>query len=159
MVAPEGAAMARTSTIRSKVAGVQQRNSNGTSRQEIIRSCTVGEVLVLHHEPNNPVDSDAVAVYRVTGEQIGYIKSGLCSDLCEHLRQGKTLDTVIKELTGGTPGKPTIGVNIYISVTSDRHAPRKRRAVASVPRNESFLSQILRLFGLSEFSTTSKFGA
>jgi hypothetical protein len=40
----------------SGVAGESHRNSDGSDRQAIIPKCTVGELLVLEHEPDNPAD-------------------------------------------------------------------------------------------------------
>jgi len=45
----------------SKAKGVSHSNSDGTSRQEIIRTCRIGELLELVPEPDNPVDENALA--------------------------------------------------------------------------------------------------
>jgi len=56
-----------------KVVGVTYENPDGTNRQEIIAKCRAGEPLNLVREPKNPKHERAIAVYRRSGEQIGYI--------------------------------------------------------------------------------------
>ncbi|MEM9325915.1 MAG: HIRAN domain-containing protein [Bacteroidota bacterium] len=60
--------------IDTKVVGVSQENSDGTSRQEIIRSSVQeNDPLVLAPEPDNPYDPNAVKVLNGQGQQIGYL--------------------------------------------------------------------------------------
>ena len=56
----------------SKIAGVTFANSDGPWRQQIVARCRVGEQLSLVREPDNPVSSSAIAIFRRTGEQLGY---------------------------------------------------------------------------------------
>jgi len=60
-------------TFRTKIAGIIHHNSNGTSRQEILRKCSVGENLVLQRDYGNAFDEHAITVMRKTGEQIGFV--------------------------------------------------------------------------------------
>lgn len=62
-------------TFYTKVAGVSFDNSDGSSRQAIVRSCRSGEPVRLIREPDNPHDEFAVMVVRRRGEQMGYLPS------------------------------------------------------------------------------------
>ncbi|CAD7694669.1 unnamed protein product [Ostreobium quekettii] len=53
---------------RIKVAGVSFED-----RQEVLASCNFGDVVILSHEPWNPVDPSAVAVHLLDGRQLGYV--------------------------------------------------------------------------------------
>ncbi|HEY2361208.1 MAG TPA: HIRAN domain-containing protein [Candidatus Angelobacter sp.] len=59
-----------------QVHGIFYKNSDGSSRQKTIKSCSVGEVLELIPEPDNPRDSDAIKVCRKNGDQLGYLPEG-----------------------------------------------------------------------------------
>ena len=71
-----------------KVAGVTHENKDGTSRQEIIADCYEGESLNLVPEPDNPIDENAIAVCRASGEQIGYLNKGLAFWVSDMLKDG-----------------------------------------------------------------------
>jgi HIRAN domain len=55
------------------VSGVADLNADGSSRQEVIARCRLGETVLLIPEPENKSDSCAVRVCRQSGEQIGYV--------------------------------------------------------------------------------------
>lgn len=80
-------------TFRTKIAGVIYNNRNGTSRQEILRKCSVGESLVLQRDYGNDFDEHAIAVLRKTGEQIGFVpryvafRHPAMNDLSPHMDQ------------------------------------------------------------------------
>lgn len=103
-----------------KIAGVSHKNADGSSRQAIIRQCSVGESLELRREPDNPHDPFAVAVFRSTGQQLGYLPEHCVRDgrssgtVTSALDSGAECRARISDLTGGTDGK-TRGVNILLS--------------------------------------------
>jgi len=96
-----------------KVAGVSFPNDDGTERQGIIKRCRVGERLSLVRDENNSFSPFAIQVMRTTGEQLGYVPDHLASDLCFELESGRKVWGAISDLTGGTPSKPTRGVNFH----------------------------------------------
>jgi hypothetical protein len=51
----------------SKVAGVAHNNADGSSRQQIISRCRVGEELSLVREPGNEFDPNAIKILRSNG--------------------------------------------------------------------------------------------
>lgn len=55
------------------VLGINQKNPDGKSRQDVINDCHKGEELVLLPDLGNPHDSGVVRVSRKNGEQLGYL--------------------------------------------------------------------------------------
>jgi hypothetical protein len=71
----QGLAPDETRRFYMQVHGIFHKNDDGSSRQKIIKSCTVGEEIDLIPEPENSFDTDAVKVCRKNGEQLGYLPS------------------------------------------------------------------------------------
>lgn len=103
-----------------KVVGVSFNNSDGQSRQRIIGKCSVGEHVYLAPEPDNPYDHDAILVCRSNGEQLGHLNRELAHDIMNRGELG-SLVAQISDLTGGTWGKPTRGVNLRIGKRTAQH--------------------------------------
>ena len=93
-----------------KVAGISYGN-----RQRIVSRCEVGEPLQLMREPDNPKDSNAVKVCRLSGEQLGYLNRELAAEISCRIDSGEHYQATISDLTGGTADHPTRGVNLYVS--------------------------------------------
>lgn len=64
-----------------KIAGTSHRNTDGSSRREAINSCRPLDVLQVIPEPDNPYDSNALAVFNPSGVQIGYLESRLAGEI------------------------------------------------------------------------------
>lgn len=99
-----------------KIVGVVFANPDGSSRQELLRSCRPSDLLDLLPEPENPIDPKAVGVY-IAGaprRQLGYLPERTAHDLlrelgesgCQHLG-------VMKNLTFTPEGK-LVGANIAV---------------------------------------------
>ena len=94
-------------TFRTKIAGIIHNNSNGTSRQEILRKCSVGESLLLQRDYGNTFDEYAIAVLRKTGEPIGFVpryaafRHPAMNDLAPHMDQGGEATAKIVGILGG----------------------------------------------------------
>ena len=99
-----------------KVVGVSHRNSDGSSRQRALKGCRQGMALQLIPEPNNPYDSDAIAVMTEAGNQIGYIASDTASKLRHYIEKGFRFQVKVKDITGGTREKPTFGCNLVVKI-------------------------------------------
>jgi hypothetical protein len=68
--------------IDTKVVGVSMHNSNGSSRQDIIRrEVFENDPLKLELEPENPADPNAVRVLSKFGHQIGYLNKEVAAKL------------------------------------------------------------------------------
>jgi hypothetical protein len=89
-------------TFRTTIAGVTHQNADGTDRQAILKALRPGEELRLKHDAGNPYDKFAVAVFRLTGEQVGYVPAG-DARLANHIDSGGTVAARVIRITGG-PG-------------------------------------------------------
>lgn len=100
---------------KTKIVGVTFKNDDGTSRQDIIESCTEGESLSLEHYYYK--DEDAFKVANVYGEVLGNLKKELTERLIEKYDAGtiEASDVEILNITGEDKG--TLGVNIKITIT------------------------------------------
>lgn len=89
-----------------KVVGVTFMNPDGTDRQKILSKCKIGEPLRLIREPDNPYDEDAIAVFRQSGEQIGYLPSRVVGegDLAVHMEKGGEVTARISRIDAGPSG-------------------------------------------------------
>lgn len=99
-----------------KVVGVTYLNRDGTSRQEAIACMQPGEWLSLEYEPDNPYSDHAVAVFRQSGHQIGYVPDDLAEALLQSVRAGKTFQCCAADVTGGRGRKRALGVNLLLIV-------------------------------------------
>lgn len=57
------------------IVGSQYPNKNrkGPTRRFAIELCEPGDVVELRQEPDNPADENAIAVYSMAGDQMGYL--------------------------------------------------------------------------------------
>lgn len=106
----------RLQHIFTKVSGVSFPNDDGSERQQIIRHCRQGEILVLQRDPRNPYSPYAIKVLRQTGQQIGHIPEHLAERACDWMDEGRDVAARITNLTGGVSGKDYRGVNIAMFV-------------------------------------------
>jgi hypothetical protein len=60
-------------TYEFKIAGINYDNPDGSKRKEIIKKCSIGESVDLKRDYDNEHDKYAIAVFRKTGEQLGFI--------------------------------------------------------------------------------------
>lgn len=90
-----------------KVAGVTFEG-----RQDIVRSLSAGDLLVLRREPENPHDPHAITVSTATGEQIGYLSARVAARLAPSMDSGARYAATVSQITGG--GDRHYGVNIYL---------------------------------------------
>ena len=103
--------------IRTNVAGVTHRNSDGSSRQKILKRMQEeyyeGDLLYLESEPENPYDENAIKVMNAEDEQIGYLSRDLAKTLAKRMDNGEEFYVELLEVTGGYDGIP-LGCNIEI---------------------------------------------
>ncbi|MGD0752916.1 MAG: HIRAN domain-containing protein [Anaerolineales bacterium] len=98
--------------IHTKIVGVDRKNDDGSDRQTLIkRNAKPGQYLKLKPEPDNKYDPNAIGVW--WGDvQFGYISSDLAKDLKRRIDEQEHVKAITMNLTGGTPDKPSHGVNI-----------------------------------------------
>lgn len=137
--------MSHTRRIRSKVAGVSHLNDDGSSRQRAIKKhCRAGGELSAIPETNRRAAGGIAVALWTPGlwgrSQVGYIQDDLASDVIRHLRAGGTAHVRILEVTGGTWGKLTRGVNFEIelipagSMPSEPPSPKPKKPAAARDR-------------------------
>jgi hypothetical protein len=98
------------------VVGVAFDNKDGQGRRFEIAMCAPGEPVELRHEPKNPADPNAVAVYSAREIQIGYLRAERAPLIGAAMRRGivsaifqrqETWGATIRaNLDGGEPALP-----------------------------------------------------
>ena len=83
---------------RCAVVGSAHRNTDGTSRQDLIKMCHTGDAIDLRREPDNQHDSNAIAVWAPNG-QIGYISRGRAERMASEMDGGKIFHAKISDIT------------------------------------------------------------
>ncbi len=111
----------QTGEFYTRVVGVSHSNTDGSDRQAAIRTyCRPGAPLSMVREPKNSFNSNAIGVY-CAGHQIGYLRSEIAEQYAPDIDAGDlVLSGRITEITGGTRDKPTLGVNIVLSMTEQQ---------------------------------------
>lgn len=79
------------------IVGINHKNPDGTSRQDVISGCHKGEELLLVPEPNNRDHPRAVRVCRKSGELIGYLSTN-SGRMAHDLDTGWTFRTTIDDI-------------------------------------------------------------
>lgn len=96
----------------SKVVGVTFNNSNGTSRQEIIKKCKPGDDLVFKPTPT-PEYPESIGVFNAHGEQLGFVNAELAHELITKYPRNP-MKVVVSEVTGREYNN--CGCNILITI-------------------------------------------
>ena len=91
-----------------KVVGISHHQTSA-------RSCSVGERVQLIREPRNAQDANAIKVCRHNGRPLGYLKPHLAAELVPDIDSGARFEATVSDITGGTKGKPTVGINLHIN--------------------------------------------
>ena len=98
------------------VVGESHKNRDGEPRQSLIkRLAKVGMLAQLVPEPDNPADTNAVAVF-IAGKQIGYLKRDVARWHIKRLNRGEEASAIVHGVHGGTRDKPSLGVTLEVSV-------------------------------------------
>jgi single-stranded-DNA-specific exonuclease len=96
-------------------------------RQDMVAGLAAGDPLELKRQPENPKDSNAVAVFFGT-LQVGFIRAAIAQRIAPNIDGGDRYEAVVSGVTGGGEGRH-VGVNIRV---------RRRRPAThtSAPRPE-----------------------
>lgn len=99
------------------VVGESFNNPAGEPRQTIIKHhVQPGMYARLEHEPENPHDENAVAVY-VAGFQIGYLKRDVAARVLDYIEEFG-VDATVQGVHGGNDGQ-LYGVTLKIQIEGD----------------------------------------
>jgi hypothetical protein len=82
--------------VKLKVVGVTFANENGINRQDIIKGLNIGDKIIIHREPTNRYDTNAIAVFSENG-QIGYVGKDYASILAPMMDVGTQFDVKISD--------------------------------------------------------------
>ncbi len=95
-----------------KVVGVTFKNDDGTSRQEHIKNCSIGEDAIFKPVPTDEFPN-AIGVFTANGKQLGHLSEDVA---CELKNQYPTnpMSVTISNITGG--GDYNYGCNIKITI-------------------------------------------
>ncbi len=94
-------------------------NHDGTSRQEEIALCRVGEPVSLRWDKENALDPAAVAVHSVRGIQIGFLARGDNREALEVFAEERLVAASISGIYGGTANKPLRGVEVDLECLNE----------------------------------------
>jgi hypothetical protein len=106
--------------IRTKIVGV----SHGDRQKLIKKHARPGLPVELVPEPKNPVNPRAVAVYvkqvrrfrRDKQHHLGYLTDERAELIQDYWQKKRNVTAIITDVTGGTKGKETRGVNILVTI-------------------------------------------
>lgn len=109
--------------------------------QPAIRRCSPGQRVQIVHEPDNPYDSDALAVVSEQGQTLGYIARDSWL-MCAVHDEGRGCDAVIKEINESGAG---LGVVIQATLNSEGVQSRafSRPAATTDKEPKGWLARIL----------------
>jgi hypothetical protein len=107
-----------------QVHGINHKNEDGSSRQEIIKQCHQGEELMLVPEPTNKYDPDAVKICRKNGEQLGYWEAGRMG---RDLAAGWTYRVTIDEIYRFKENRRKHGVRLCVEVLTMSRVTEARK--------------------------------
>ena len=154
--------MAKEARFFATIAGVSYRNPDGSSRQELLKKCERGDILVLRREPDNPYGPMAIAVHRESGEQLGYIRKEVSACMAP-LMDGGVQFTATVDSVGEPEGASLLGCAIDIYARSDDDEPelhrverlansvylrKRRRGNAYEPISEADRKVFLKVIGI-----------
>ena len=95
------------------LAGITNRNEDGSVRQEYIAELSEFENLQLVHEPDNVHDANAVAALDLFDQQVGYIPAWLARDVGPALASdGGVAECYVQHLREVRPGVNAVAVGV-----------------------------------------------
>ena len=96
----------------SRVAGITHENDDGTSRQDIIQTCKIGDKLFMQPAPFGKF-KNATKLYTEDDKQIGWLTERVAGEFFNFLSDNKYKFCIeITEITGGDYDKTNLGCNI-----------------------------------------------
>ena len=103
-------------------------------RQQVVATLSAGDALEVVRDPGNEVDPSAVAVMATGGRQVGFLRRQIAQVLAPLMDDGARYGATVAEVTGGSDGRESLGLNIEVrrldaekSASAD-DAPSRERA-------------------------------
>jgi hypothetical protein len=97
-----------------RLAGISHPNKLGRDRMSLVQTLEVGTQLVLVPEPNNPLDRDAILIYREGDleNDLGYLDSNGAKLFCKMIERGATYSAEVNWINKDNP--QFFDVHIYV---------------------------------------------
>jgi len=122
---------AREKAFYAKLVGVSHENPDGTSRIAAIAKCKTFDILTLEAEPDNPFDSNAIAVLNEAGEQMGYLDSRLAEEATRDAqRSGPRWMVLFRHKNHHPQTGKVVGAVLFMIRLTDEFALEQERKVA-----------------------------
>lgn len=98
-----------------KIVGVTQFNDKGFPIQMLLRDLNAGDRLIFIRDYGNQYDENAIKIYSLEGDHIGYVSKELAKKIAPFLDKNTDYDLegLVLQVTGGEEGK-SFGCNIRI---------------------------------------------
>jgi single-stranded-DNA-specific exonuclease len=105
----EYAGIAEATSFATKAVGVTFEG-----RQSIVGTLAKGDELLVEHDADNPVDSNAVRLVTPAGEQVGFLRRQIAAAIAPIMDEGAEYRAKVIQVTGGEDGH-SLGVNVQVS--------------------------------------------
>ncbi len=101
------------------VSGVTFKNSDGSSRQDVIIDCKPKEQLQLIRDRENPRDRNAIKVCRANGDQLGFLSGEVAAKCAPRIEKGYIYVAFVKNIEEFERNeRPMLGMNILVVAAS-----------------------------------------
>lgn len=123
-----------------QLSGLTHPNKHGVDRHELLREMPVGTQLVLVPEPDNPVDRDAILVYRADdlGNDLGYLHASAAKRFCRMIECGATFSAELCWVDRRRPDYPTYHLYLFqLTQMTQKHRPMRHNAPTYRPNRTS----------------------
>jgi HIRAN domain len=98
-----------------RIAGASDMNADGSRRRAAIEKCEPMELLRLELDPNHPIDPQAIAVTRVDGSQLGYLKRRVANDLHRDAGEPVSWSAIFKQADRHPTTEEVVGAVIVLT--------------------------------------------
>jgi len=117
-------------------------NEDGTSRQDELARCDVGEPVSLVREPDNPHDPAAVAIFSLRNVRVGYLDRTRARWIGSKIDRGYDVTAIIDRIKGRGLAGSALGLVIRVNMEGElpeaverryRRGPSNRSAAPTIP--------------------------
>lgn len=108
-----------TETLFVRLEGTDGLNPDGTSRQDLLRGCVVGEPLRLELQAATRDAPEQVAVYLEEGGPVGWLSESAGAGVAACLRKGRRAEAAVADVSGriGLPWGRTLTVKVTLEIS------------------------------------------
>ena len=105
-------------TIKTKIVGVTFQNPNGRERQQLLlmlqnkMNQNPNHIILLRRDNKNPHDKNAVAVFNIQGDQLGFLSRNVAKTIAPLMDKGTYISIKALQVTGGE--SRYLGLNVEL---------------------------------------------